>query len=122
MTKNDNDIDTRLPATVQDNAGGPKPLDMDAVRRLGLALLTQKNEGTSFPRFVVREMRDGAYVHVIEFFTRDGAEKYIEDEGARHNDPHVWVGSGYANPEWRLVRALLLAHYGKDFATPENER
>lgn len=45
--------------------------------------------------------------HVQPFFTRAGAELYIDQN--RHNlrDPRVYVESGYRNAEWQFLRDFI---------------
>jgi hypothetical protein len=54
--------------------------------------------------------RDGyvdRWVFVQPFFTRGGAEAYIETSRHRLTDPRIYVDSAYRNPEWQAaVKAL----------------
>lgn len=50
---------------------------------------------------------------VQPFFSKAGAEAYIEANRHRMTDPRVYVDSGYRNREWQAIRALL-AVFAKD--------
>jgi len=41
------------------------------------------------------------------FFTRKGAEQYIERNKHNLSEPSVFVESAYRNPEWRKIRTFL---------------
>lgn len=45
--------------------------------------------------------------NVQPFFTKIGADQYIQANAHRMTDPRVYVESAYRNPEWLAIRALL---------------
>jgi hypothetical protein len=46
--------------------------------------------------------------NVQPFFTEAGALEYIRNQGHRHSgELRTYAGSAYANPEWKLARAIL---------------
>lgn len=46
---------------------------------------------------------------VQPFFTKTGAEEYIEANQHRLKEPRIYVDSAYRNKEWGAVRALLMS-------------
>jgi len=53
--------------------------------------------------------------YVAPFFTKVGADCYIERNKYEHRGPlRVYVASGYRNPEWRMIRNSLLKMAGKE--------
>jgi hypothetical protein len=49
------------------------------------------------------------YEFVQPFFTKAGAEAYIEANRHRLKDPRIYVDSAYRNPEWQAVLRHLRA-------------
>lgn len=49
---------------------------------------------------------------VQPFFTRVGAETYIEANAHNLTDPRVYVASGHRNDEWKLLRRVLMQEGG----------
>lgn len=104
------------------------------LKTMGEQLLTQDNRGTAHPVYAVQqrrrviteeerdvELRPGppgtweevGYVDTWEtvqsFFTRQGADWYIEKN--RHNleEPRIYVDSAHRNEEWQLIREYLMS-------------
>ena len=50
-----------------------------------------------------------AWENVQPFFTRAGAERYIEENAHNLKQPRIYVDSAYRNREWQAVRELLKA-------------
>ena len=67
-------------------------------------------------------------VHYIEapvivqpFFTRAGAERYIAENSHNLNEPEIWVGSAYRNPEWQDARKMFLERANEIFTEKDEE-
>jgi len=86
-------------------------------------MVKQYNEDGKFKEWIdddgceVDEGENGAieatfdkYWHTHQmFFSRKGAERYIEANKHNLNDPHIYVDTAYRNSEWIAVRELLLS-------------
>ena len=75
------------------------------------AMMEQDNRATAHPMYVVQEFGSGRehghWKFVTVFFTNDAAEKFIDDNYHNYNNLRVYIASGWGNPEWQAVRALL---------------
>lgn len=80
---------------------------------MAAAVKVQDNASTAYPIFYVFERLYGSEQVVQPFFTRAGAERYIEENRRNLHDPYVHVGTAYRNMEWNAIRDMLLARGAK---------
>jgi len=73
----------------------------------------QDNRATGHPMYLVQQKRilsdedDSIYVFVQVFFTDKGAQDYIDNNEHNLLEPRIYIASGNANPEWKLIRKIL---------------
>lgn len=99
-------------------------IEDDLLRRMAHEIRTQDNRMTSEPMFCVLDNNFAWDPDTDErldveqtFFTNSGARGYLQfRDGTVDEEQYIYVASGNHNPEWRAVRALLLALF------PEEEK
>lgn len=81
--------------------------EFEFLQQLQRDLHTQSNRGTSHPQFCVFGSKNlGKFLTAC--LTLRGAEAALADDGHNHPNPHIYVTSGYRNPEWIKLRAVLM--------------
>jgi hypothetical protein len=74
-------------------------------------LNNQDNRMTAHPMYIVQKYTFGIHAWVFNnvFFTQKAAEEYIEENfsGEALDDVRIYVGSGYRNKQWKLLRRFM---------------
>lgn len=72
-------------------------------------LSTQDNRCTSEPIFYVRTCLPNTWQWqaLQPFLTQAGADQFIKDNAHNLTEPHVYIGSGFNNPEWLAMRRAV---------------
>lgn len=83
---------------------------LELLQRLQKDMRTQDNRSTSYPIFLAVEARKRDKF-ITACFTQKGCEDFIAADGHNHDDPSVYVASGYRNEEWIQLRDFFL-HVG----------
>lgn len=83
------------------------------IKKIAHDVATQDGRWTSEPMYCVVSASDqyrtvdGVRSYSV-FFTNCCARRFITMQGHELKTPAVYVASGYENPEWRIMRELLL--------------
>lgn len=78
------------------------------LRHLCRRMQTQDALSTSYPLFLVNDRMNGRDKFITACLTQEGADKFIEEQGRKLNQPSVYVASMHDNSEMRQLLSSLL--------------
>lgn len=86
-----------------------KGVDESNEYRLKFEHIEHRHSVSGAPEGWTRTHYVDRWEYVQPFLTREGAEAFIADNKHNLGECRVYVGSAHGNPEWKAVRALLMA-------------